>query len=442
MTRPMDSRFLPSLCAGCRRIPLLIFVMTLFSVLGTYLNGQEIDSSQEESWSRFRGVGGLGVLEFPADTAVRFPQEATWKAKLAGAGNGSPVIFQQRVFVQSADAKTATQFLHCFDLQTGAEVWTKHFVGETHATHAWGSLASSTPSVDSDRIYFCWGSPGHTHLAACTHEGKLVWQRDLGPNRFEHGFGSSPTLVDGRLIFFHSQDATDQELAPKFSRMLALDPKSGATIWETPLEKTTRVCYGVPVEVRLPTGKAGILAADTGHGIFCLDAETGKLLWEQPVIKQRAVSGAMAVGDMALASSGSGGGGNQLVAIRMSDQQEIYRMTRNANYVPMPVVVGQKLFVANDKGILSCCDLASGEVLQQQRLDERRFNISSSLVAFGSLLLVLSDEGQLKIVTADVDLKNLQTIELGEPTRATPALSPQGVVLRTDTQLHGFRITP
>ena len=403
--------------------------------------GQNLkETSVSEPWARFRGSNGLGVMEMPVGTSVRLTETPHWQVKLAGNGNGSPVIFQQHVFVQSADGSSGKQFLQCFNLVDGAEVWSRDFPGQPHATHAWGSLASSTPTVDGERIYFCWGSPEHTHLAAMTHDGTLVWQRDLGPNRFEHGFGSSPALIDGRLIFFHSQDATEEDLTPKFSRMLALDPASGETVWETKLEKTTRVCYGVPVEITLPSGKIGILAADTGHGIFCLAAESGSLLWEQPVIKQRAVSGALAIEGLALASSGSGGGGNQLVAIRLADQQEVYRLSRNANYVPMPVAVGDKLFVPNDKGILSCCQLATGEMLQQQRVDEQRFNISSSLVALGKVLLVLSDEGKLKVISADEDLKTLQEIDLGEPTRATPALHQDAVIIRSETRLQCYGI--
>jgi outer membrane protein assembly factor BamB len=423
----------------------LLFALSVPSLLGSDApcHGQTGNAtSHPEVWARFRGANGLGRLEFPPNATVRLTDQPSWQVKLAGTGNGSPVIFQQRVFVQSADPKSGQQFLQCFNLLDGKEVWTREFAGEIHETHSWGSLASSTPTVDSQHIYFCWGSPNHTHLVAVTHDGTVVWQRELGPNRFEHGFGSSPALIGGRLIFFHSQDATDQDLSPKFSRMLALDPASGESVWETSLEKTTRVCYGVPVEVALPSGKIGILAADTGHGIFCLDADSGSLVWEQPVIKQRAVSGAMAIDGLALASSGSGGGGNQLVAVRLSDQQEVYRISRNANYVPMPVAVGTKLFIPNDKGILSCCELATGEVLQQQRVDEQRFNISSSLVAVGKVLLVLSDEGKLKVISADEDLKTLQTMDLGEPTRATPALHGTAVIFRTETQLKSFGIEP
>ena len=328
--------------------------------------------------------------------------------------------------------------LQSFDLTNGQLRWSQSYAGQPHATHAWGSLASSTPTVDAQRVYFCWGSPDHTHLAAVTHAGELVWRRDLGSNRFEHGFGSSPTLIDGRLIFFHSQDATTEEVSPKHSRMLALDPATGDTLWETPLEKTTRVCYGVPLEVTLPDGRCGIVAADTGHGIFCLAADTGNLLWEQPVIKQRAVAGPLVANGLVFASSGSGGGGNQLVAIRLDDQAEVYRISRNANYVPMPTVVGDKLFVPNDKGIVSCCDLATGEILQQRRVDQSRFPLSASLLSYGKTLLLLSDEGKLCLMSADSDLEVSQTIDLGEPTRATPAISADGVLVRTETQLHFF----
>lgn len=417
-------------------LAVLALLVLNIAMAGAQTASTAIDPS--EGWTRFRGPNGTGHLESLAKLDFSLSDQPTWRAKLRGVGNGSPVVWGDSLFVQSADPATGAQFLQSFNVTTGELQWSQAYAGQPHATHAWGSLASSTPTVDADHVYFCWGSPNHTFLAAVTHAGELVWQRDLGANRFEHGFGSSPTLIAGRLIFFHSQDATTEDRSPKHSRMLALDPATGETQWETPLVKTTRVCYGVPIEVQLPDGRTGIVAADTGHGIFCLAADSGQMLWEQPVIKQRAVAGALAAGGLVLASSGSGGGGNQLVAIRLEDQAEVYRLSRNANYVPMPVVVGDKLFVPNDKGIISCCDLASGEILQQQRVDQRRFPLSASLVSCGNSLLLLSDDGALCVLSADAELRLKQSIELGEPTRATPALSTSGVVIRTETQLHCF----
>ncbi len=421
-----------------RRNPGFFILLCISYLLINVTSALSQEDGIDNSWTRFRGHNGLGVFSIEQQQQAVVDTSPRWKVALAGVGNGSPVLYSDRVFVQSADTKTGAQYLQCFQTD-GKLLWQREFTGHPHKTHAWGSLASSTPTVDAHRVYACWGGPEQTALTALTHEGDLLWQIDLGPNRFEHGFGSSPTLIDEKLIFFHSQDATTDETAePKNSRVLALDPATGKQIWETPMRKDTRVCYGVPVETKLADGRIGILAADTGHGIFCLDCETGRLEWETPVVKQRAVAGVTVVGDLALASSGSGGGGNQLVAVRITDQSEAYRISRNANYVPMPIVVAGHLFVPNDKGILSCCVPETGETLHQRRMSEGRFNISVSLVAIGDRLIVCSDEGQVRVVSANEEMSDLQEFSLGEGTRATPAISKSQIVFRTDSHLHGY----
>lgn len=449
----MSSELVPStgrVAKPARQLPLFVARIKIAVwgavVVGLTLMGSSMAWTQTPAsgWTQFRGPNGTG--RSTGSTAQSFTEQLftdktqpTWTTKLPGVGNGSPVIWNDHAYIQAADPETGQQFLICLQLSDGTILWKKSFPGNVHRTHAWGSLASCTPTLDDTRVYCVWGSPQQTTLCALTHAGELVWQRELGENRFEHGFGSSPTLIDGRLIFFHSQDAaTDPQQSPQHSRMLAFDPATGKTLWETPLEKTTRVCYGVPIAVPLGDNRVGIVAANTGHGIFCLDAATGKMLWEQPVIKQRVVAGAIEADGLILASSGSGGGGNQLVAIRLEDQAEVYRISRNANYVPMPVVVGENLFLPNDKGILTCCRLTDGEVLNQRRLADGRFGLAASLVAVGDQVLAVSDEGIVKVISATENLREIATLTLGEPTRATPALVPDGVLFRTETQLHAF----
>jgi len=396
----------------------------------------ESTGEPESVWSRFRGDTGTGYSPqtgFPARWKL---SDFAWQAKLSGTGNGSAAIWGEQVFVQSADVSTGQQFVECLEAGSGSVRWKAEFGGQPHRTHAWGSLASATPVVDKDRIYICFGSPDQTVVCALDHAGKRLWIREFGKNVFAHGFGISPTLAFGRLIFFQSQQAEQLQSGQVAgqSRMLSLDVSSGETIWETPL-KTTRVCYGVPVGVTLDGGRKAIVAANTGNGIFCLDWETGSLIWEKPVIAQRSVASPVIVGDLVLASSGSGGGGNQLVAMRLSDQQEVYRMTRNANYVPSPLVIGKLLFVPGDKGILSCLDLASGEVLNQKRIGGR-FNISSSLVATTDRMFAVSDEGIVKVYSTDQELEELGAIDLQETTRATPAIGKGLILFRTDSKVY------
>ena len=60
-----------------------------------------------ESWSRFRGENGVGVAETCSVPIPWASSDVAWSIDLPGAGNGSPVVRGNQVFVQSADPKTA-----------------------------------------------------------------------------------------------------------------------------------------------------------------------------------------------------------------------------------------------------------------------------------------------------------------------------------------------
>lgn len=406
---------------------------------------KKAEAKNIDQWSQFRGSGAAGVSPDPHFPSQWQESDFAWQRTLEGSGNSSPVIWGQTLFLQSADVADGTQHLECCDLGTGEIQWTKKFPGHVHATHAWGSLASATPCVDADRIYFAWGSPAQTTLCALDHQGNLLWQQELGPNVFTHGFAASPVLLHDQLLLFHSQQA--DELPPGAqagqSRMLSLNPADGKIRWSTDL-KTTRVCYGVPNALVLSDGTPAIVAANTGNGIFCLDARDGKMIWEQPVIRQRSVAAPVVAGDLILASSGSGGGGNELLALRWANPPAtsapavVYRMSRNANYVPSPVVLGQQLFVPGDKGFLSCLNLSDGEILNQIRIGGR-FNISSSPVIAGQKLFLISDDGLVKVFSADEQLRELGEYHLHETTRATPAIGNGYLVFRTDTKIYALK---
>ena len=120
------------------------------------------------------------------------------------------------------------------------------------------------------------------------------------------------------VLLFNSQQA-DQlkpgQVAGK-SRMIAVDRKTGDTVWESPLD-TTRSCYGVPAVFQSPGADTQIIDANTGNGMFGLDPKTGKMLWNTKVFEMRCCSTPIIAGDIAIASSGSGGGGNHLVGVRI-----------------------------------------------------------------------------------------------------------------------------
>lgn len=387
-----------------------------------------------EAWPQLRGAAGNG---YAPDAVVPNQWEASdyaWQLQLPGAGVGSPVIFEQRVYVLNADPAKQKRSLVAIDLGNGRIAWERDFPLEPHPQHARNTFASSTPFVDDSGIYVAFADPQHVTLAALEFDGEIRWERDLGTWQSQHGFGTSPVIYDNKLILFNSQQADQLNPGekPGESRMMAFDPESGRGLWTTPLT-TTRVCYGVPALYISGNGQKQLIGANTGDGVFALDLETGKRLWNLEVFKARCVSSPFVVDDLIFGSAGSGGGGNHLVAVRAEEKndkfipQEVYRMEKFAPYVPTPAIVGQRLYMVDDKGIASCVNATSGEVVWNQRLGG---SFGASPVVLGNKILAISLDGQATILETGDEFKKLSSFSLGGPVQATPAYADGALILR------------
>ena len=223
--------------------------------------------------------------------------------------------------------------------------------------------------------------------------------------------------------------------------MICVDRKSGKTKWEADLA-TTRSCYGVPALYQ-GKGRPQLIDANTGNGMFALDPVSGEMLWSLDVFEMRCCSTPLIIGDLAIASSGSGGGGNHLVAVRIpatSDEkpEQVYRLDRGAPYVPTPVVKGNRLFLIDDKGIASCVAADSGDVIWSKRVGG---NYSASPVLVGNRLLLISLDGQATVLSAGDEYRRLGQFSLGGPVGATPAAVDGSLILRIGDRLVCLRGT-
>src|SRR5262245_51819127 len=148
-----------------------------------------------ENWPRFRGPNGDGIS---ADKGV--PVQWTerdgvaWKVALPGIGHSSPVIWGDRLFVQSADEKH--RMLLCLRVADGKPLWTHVEAGAKGKTHQKNSLASSTPATDGKRVYAIFWDGRDIALHALSIDGKPLWKRGLGEYVSQHGPGMSPMLFE------------------------------------------------------------------------------------------------------------------------------------------------------------------------------------------------------------------------------------------------------
>lgn len=390
-------------------------------------------SAVAQDWTRFRGPNGTGVsdAQLPAEFAA---DQINWRVKLPGIGHSSPVVWKDKVFLLSADPKTATRYVVCVSTK-GQQLWAKEYPSEPHHIHVRSSFASCTPAVDEERVYVAWSTPKQTTLLALDHDGHEVWSRDLGTWTSQHGFGTSPIRYKDMLILFISQqaDRIKEGEVPGESSMLAVDAKTGETRWQTP-RKSIRVCYSVPFVHQGKDGRDELISCSTAEGIFAVDAESGEPRWNHgDAFSMRCVGSPIAAGGLVFGSTGSGGGGNYVVALKPGPNPEVaYQVKRNAPYVPTIVAKDDLAFLWFDKGIVTCITASTGEEHWKQRISS---GFSSSPIIAGDKVYCLDEDGVLIALAASKDFQLLGKTDLGEPTRATPAVAGGRMYARTESQL-------
>lgn len=408
-------------------------------------------------WPRFHGPSGNGDAPRGRLPHTWTDDDYAWTLDLGGSDVGSPIATTTTVFL--VDAKTAksasgaqtstgTIDFVAADLATGRELWRHSHPFVDSKRHARNSPASTTPAVAGDRVFFAFGDAAGAYLYAYTLDGKPVWERHLGPWSGIHGFGASPMVTGDQVILFNSQQVDELESwqVAGQSRMMSFDAATGEDLWSTPL-KTTRPCYGVPtvyqpgsrVAKGQTPGPPQLIAANKGNGLFGLNLSTGEMLWSLPVFDKRCCSSPLIVGDLAIASCGSGGGGNYMAAVRIPQRvgespKEVFRITRGASYVPTAAVKDNLLFAVSDNGIASCFDTAEeGRPRWSQRLGG---NFGASPIIIGEQLLMISLDGKAHVTMASGTKSDISEFELGDRVGATPAFAEGRLLLRIGAKLH------
>lgn len=406
----------------------LLVSLTLLSCLISCLPafGQE--------WTRFRGPNGTGVSKtvFPASFK---PGDFAWTTKLPGIGHSSPVIWGDRVFLLSANPETAERYMLCLDANDGSILWNRTYESEPHHLHSRSSFASCTPAVDAEQVYIAWSTPKETTLLALDHDGKEKWKLNLGRWVSQHGFGTSPILYKNLVILNNSQQARQlpPNVEPGESWMMAFDRKTGEEAWRTK-RKSMNVCYSVPCIYQDQDGEDQLLHTTTGDGVYSLDPLTGEENWKYAgAFKMRCVGSPIVAEGLVFGSTGSGGGGNYVVAVKPGEDPElVYQIKEAAPYVPTMLNKDDYLFLWYDKGIVQCIDAKTGEEHFKKRIGG---GFSGSPILAGDKVYCIREDGTVITIAAEKRFKLLGETPLGEDSRATPAVSGGRMFLRTNSQL-------
>src|SRR5688572_19105118 len=247
------------------------------------------------SWPQFRGPNCSGVSESDKPPSEFGPDtNVLWKT-LIPAGLSSPCIWEDRIFLTGfAEQRLRTL---CLRRSDGKVLWRQFAPAEKiEEINPDSSPASGTPATDGERVYAYFGSYG---LIAYDFEGREQWRKPLPLVVSLNGSGTSPVLIDGLVIVNRDQEEGK-------SSLLAVDARTGKTVWETSRAKFPS-SYTTPIVWERGTEKDLVLAgclSVVGYGL-----KDGKERWSAGGLEAISVCPTPVIGDgqLYVASRSMGG---------------------------------------------------------------------------------------------------------------------------------------
>ncbi len=388
-----------------------------------------------DNWPAFRGPTGDGHTD-----AVGLPvtwsekENVRWKTPIHGKAWSSPVVWGGQVWVTTATPDGKELSALAVSLADGKVLHdVKVFEIEKPAfCIAVNSYASSTPCIEEGRVYVHYGSAGTACLDTAT--GKTLWSRQDLPCNHWRGPASSPILYrDLLLIHFDGYD---------FQYVVALDRKTGKTVWKTDrsfaygkLDGDMKKAYGTP-EVFEVGGKP-LLVSPAAFGTIALDPRTGEEVW-------KVRHGGMNTAAPPLYGNGhvylcTGDGGLGLIALRPDGKGDVtdsaidWKTNRGVPSRSSPLLVGDRLYMVSNDGLVTCRSAKTGEEVWKERLPGKFW--ASPLYASGRIYFC-SEDGVTDVADVSGGWKLLATNRLDDGFMASPAVAGKSLILRTRSHLY------
>lgn len=419
--------------AECTMKPIyLTFLFALgFPFFAQDVHAEKPKPTTSVNWPQWRGPVGNGVAD-GRDLAIDWSttENIVWRAKLPGWGTSSPVVFGNRMFVTSEVEQEGKKSLLtlCYDVANGKELWRHDFgFGVEQRTHEKSNLASNTPAVTKDALYVSFAN---ADIARYSHDGELQWVTrylaKFSDPKMAWGYCQSPVVLNDSVLL-----PWDHHTGPCF--LVGLDKQSGDIVWKK--DRPIGTAHATPLLVQ-HHGQSDILVPGK-HRLTAFDAKTHKQLWQYG-------EGAGPYNGEIIVSPVFGDG---LVFLQLWRQSRIHAIRLNSDgKPPTPLWISDKpgpvepsllyyrglLFAWMDNGVLVCFDGQTGSERYRHRLGG---NCNSSPIASDGRIYISNNDGTTFVVQAGPKFHLLAQNDLGERITASPAISGDRLILRTDSHV-------
>jgi outer membrane protein assembly factor BamB len=304
-------------------------------------------------------------------------ENVLWKRPEA-AGISSPIILNGKVYTQvryKPDTKQEEEEVICLDANTGKILWENRwnvFLSDVPAERVgWSNLVGDP---ETGRIY----SQGVNGYFSCIdgETGKTVWSRSLGE---EFGMISpyggrtpSPAIYEDLVFANHVMVGWGDTAVPAH-RILAMDKNTGEVRWFiNTIPKPEDTTYSTPFFTVLD-GQAVMVVASADGCVWGIQPRTGKKLWNFRMSRRGLNLSPVVVGNRVYMAQGEENLDNMtagsLVCFRaggtgdITKTNEIWHILKDLASKSSPVVVGGRVYSADDSGNLYIADAETGRLI-------------------------------------------------------------------------------
>jgi len=277
-------------------------------------------------------------------------------------------------------------------------------------THSTAGYSAPTPVTNGKEVFVAYGNG----LVACYDlEGNRKWLRLIEHSDLAFAHSGSPILVGDNLVI-------------QFTDLVALDPKTGNDVWRLKCQSG----WGTPLATRI--GDVDVIVTPKGA---LVRAHDGKLLADR-LGSCGANSPILDDGNVYFVH-GEAHAVRMPAALAEPMKPEIVWKTRvkaGGYGFCSPVLHDGVLYVANDQGILTALDAATGKLVYEERLNLGG-SIYPSISLAGDRLYVSSDNGATVVLQPGREYKVLARNKL-EPFRSSLVFEGKRVYIRTEKRLY------
>ena len=273
-------------------------------------------------------------------------------------------------------------------LDSGENVWTFDNAPAYH--NGFGDGPRGTPTIDGDKLYALGG--GGDLVCLDLRKGSRVWQlnivQEFGGNVPNWGICES-VLIDGdNLICTPGGNG---------ATMVALNKKTGKTVWKAASPQGDKVAYSSPIAVTV--GDVKQFVQFTANGTIGIRATDGKFLWRDDSAANGTANccSPMAAGEFVVTASGYGKGGS-MVQLASAKGESSAQFGWHSNELQVQhggvFLVDGHVYAANEQALV-CIALKTGDVKWKDRSVGK-----GSLTFADGKLFVRSEQGPVAMVEA------------------------------------------